>query len=230
MAEITDLTPLEGIDWGQPIQSQYSASPRIIALAQALAKTLDNLPDIQLFYDFYFNVMTAQGQGLDDWARIVGLDSRRIYVRSYKFFGFAGSGLHPFDQAPFYDPNTGVGMVDLEDDALRWLILYKAMANISGDSLADINTLLQEFVTNSGGGGTAYVVEIDVMQIRVVFDYALSDVQRGILQQYGLINRGAGVGVEMMEWTPPVFGFADSDKQTAIFGQAPFFNGGFTQI
>ena len=230
MAEITSLEPLEGIDWGQPIQSQYSASPRIIALSQALAKELDNINAIQLFFDKVFNPNTAEGQGLDYWARIVGLDSRRIYVASTKFFGFYGSGLHPWDQAPFYNPDAGSGMVDLGDEALKWLIFYKAMANIGGDTMADMNKLLAEFVTFSGGTGNAYLLETGVMELRVVFEYALTAVSRGILKQYGFLNRGAGVGVTMLEMQPPVFGFASEDTQTGVFGEAPFFVGGLTAI
>lgn len=230
MAELTDLEPLAGIDWGQPIQSQYSASPRIIALAKSMAEKLDNLPNIQTFFNFVFNVRTAQGEGLDIWARIVGLPSRKVLVQSFKFFGFAGSGLQPFDQAPFYNPGTGVGMVDLTDDSLRWLIMYKAMANISGETMQDLNALLSEFTDFTQGSGAAYVIESGVMQIRVVFEYALTLSERGLLSAYGLLNKGAGVGVDLLEVDPPVFGFANDNIQTSIFGQAPFFNGGLTAI
>lgn len=230
MAEITDLTPLAGIDWGEPIQSQYSASPRIIALSKKNAALLDNLPAVQDFFKYYLNPETAQGTGLDDWARIVGLPSRKVLVQSFNFFGFAGSGLQPFDQAPFYNPGTGVGMVNLTDNALRWLILYKAMANIGSETLADMNAMLSLFAEFTNGNGAAYVIEIGIMQVRAVFEYGLSLSERGLLKSYGLINKGAGVGVEYLEVNPPVFGFSNDDMQTSIFGEAPFFNGGVTSI
>ena len=227
---LKELKPLAGVDWGEPIQSQYSASPRIIALAKAMAGKLDNLDAIRDFFQLIYNVQTAQGYGLDVWARIVGLPSRKIYVASSDVFGFESTPetWKPFDQAPFYNAEIAAGMVELSDDVLRWFILYKAMSNISGETMLDLNTLLKEFAKATTGTGNAYVLEIGVMQIRVVFEYVLNDVEFALLTQYGLLNKGAGVGVEfeLLTIDPPVFGFVEDSIQTGIFGEAPFYAGG----
>lgn len=230
LAYIKELKPLAGIDWGVPIQSQYSASPRIIALAKAMASRLDNLDAIRDFFELIYNVQTAQGEGLDIWARIVGLPSRKIYVSNSDVFGFESNPVtwKPFDQAPFTNPDVGSGMVALSDDVLRWFIMYKAMSNISGETMLDLNTLLGEFARFTTGTGNCYVLEVGVMQIRVVFEYVLDDVEYALLTQYGLLNKGAGVGVEfeLLTISPPVFGFVEDSIQTGIFGTAPFYAGG----
>lgn len=203
MAEITELEPLAGIDWGEPIQSQYSASPRIIALAKALAKEIDDLDSIKLFFDSYFNPNTAVGKGLDYWARIVGLAGREIVVSSHDLFGFYDQLLKNFDNGTFYGPNNGTGRQAITDNALRQLIFIKAAGNISGDSMADINAILA-MIMNLGGldPSQAYAEETGVMQITVHFGVPLSAVLEAIIQQYGIFAVGAGVQV-LYDFTSP---------------------------
>lgn len=70
------------------VQSQYAASPTIRALVDGFNKGVDPRADEQLFFDRIFNPATAQGIGLDIWARIVGVE-RNVYIdRIDKNFGF----------------------------------------------------------------------------------------------------------------------------------------------
>lgn len=203
MSELTDLAPLTGIDWGDPIQSQYSASPRIITLAQKSASKLDNLQVVQDFYQYYLNPGTAQGEGLDDWARIVGLSGREITVSSHDIFGFYDQLLKNFDQGTFYGNGNGIGRQKISDNALRQLIFIKAKGNISGCSLADINSILAMIMQLGGLDPTqAYAEETGNMQITVHFLLPLSAVLEAIIQQYGLFVVGAGVNV-IYEFTDP---------------------------
>lgn len=76
------------LDASETVQSQYAASPTIRALVDGFNAGVDPRNDIKLFYDRIFNPATAQGVGLDIWARIVGVE-RNVYVEEVeKNFGF----------------------------------------------------------------------------------------------------------------------------------------------
>ena len=51
----------------EAIQSQYAASVRVLALAEGFQLRLDPTEDIDLFYNKIFNILTAEGPGLDAW-------------------------------------------------------------------------------------------------------------------------------------------------------------------
>lgn len=179
------------------IQSQYSASAKILALAAQYQNQLDPHEDIDLFYDKIVNIYTAEGVGLDTWGLILGIN-RAI---------------------PTWD-NTS--FITLEDEDYRALLLYKAMANISASTADAQNTLLAALMATGVGGfnGPAYVLEVDVMVIRFVFEFFLTDVQKAIFRVAGTLARGAGVGWELYALNPrETFGF---DPGWQPFNQAPF--------
>lgn len=190
------------------IQSQYSASPAILALASAFAARIDPRSDISLFYREMFDIMTARGRGLDNWGRILGM-GRALDVDDGDVFGFAGSLLHPFGQGAFHAPGP-TRRRNLSDAAYRELLLFKAMSNISDATLATINSLLARLYP----GRTAYALECGLMRIRVVFQWFLEPWQRSVFHNYALLNKGAGVGFEWYEIDPDrTFGFAGSNLQ-----------------
>jgi hypothetical protein len=77
------------------IQSQYAASPTITALVEGFNAQIDPRSEVQTFYDRIFNPRTAEGVGLDIWARIVGVE-RNIYVEDLsENFGFFITGGSP---------------------------------------------------------------------------------------------------------------------------------------
>lgn len=204
----------------ETIQSQYAASPTITALVTAFNTRIDPSADIQLFYDCIFNVATAQGVGLDWWGRIVGAE-RNIRVSTGEWLGFLGSGLLPFDQGVFYNGEDQEGIYTLSDDAFRQLIFWKALANISTADVATLNSLLAHMFTDRA----VYILETDtVMHVRLVVETHLQPFERAIIENYGVMALGAGVGLEWLEVATPVLGFAGTGL--APFGQAPFFNGG----
>ena len=180
------------------IQSQYSASKRIRALAAGYQTRIDPGVDIQLFYDKMFNIYTAEGVGLDNWGNI--LQMPRLIV----------------------DPDTGASF-NLGDEDYRLLLLYKALANISASDAATQNKLLSALIDTGIGnfGNVAYVLEVDTMVIRWVFEFFLNDVQLAVFKVAGTLARGAGVGWELYAINPnEVFGFDGSEMNT--FNQAPF--------
>ncbi len=179
------------------IQSQYSASKKIMALCAQYQEQLDPHVDVDLFYRSMFNIYTAEGVGLDGWGLIINI-GRTIE-----------------------DPDTGES-ITLDDEYYRMLLLYKALANISASTADAQNTLLQALV-NTGIGGfpkTAYVIEVDTMVIRWVFEDFLTPLQLAVFRVAGTLARGAGVGWEFYAVNQSkVFGFTPGWQP---FNQAPF--------
>ena len=189
------------------IQSQYGASPHIIGIIEAAAKQLDPTGDIKTFYDKVFNPLTAEGVGLDVWGRIVGA-SRYLTVDNEDFFGFYGSMLNPFNQAPFYVEGD-TNRFRLTDPAFRNLIFLKAAANIGNATLPSIKEILTSLFDDP-----VLVMNIGTMKIRIVFTFYLSAYQRALLREYGVLNVGAGVDYEYYQIDPTqTFGFNGSDLQ-----------------
>lgn len=207
------------------MQSQYAASPRLLALCRAFQDRICPDVTIQMFYDEVFNIYTARGIGLDIWGRILGIG--RIIEGPFEgiVFGFDGSGCQPFNQAPFlpsiaFRPPT---YITLDDDSFRLLLLYKALANISSSDAATQNLLLSTLIDTGIGGfnSAAYVLEVDTMVIRWVFEGRLTPLQLAIFKVAGTLARGAGVGWELYAIDKfNVFGFHGSEFRP--FNQAPF--------
>ncbi|OUO94814.1 DUF2612 domain-containing protein [Cloacibacillus sp. An23] len=212
----------------ETIQSQYGASPHLRGIIEAAAKRIDPNSDINTFYEKIFNLDTAEGIGLDIWGQIVAVP-RRMLVPSGEYFGFDGSQLNPFNQAPFYNSATLGEFYELADEAYRKLIYYKAMANISEDTAEAQNRLLSllfgDVVTSIGLEG---IVPNGIMKIRVIFYFYLSSYEIEIFKNYGLLNRGAGVGWEYYQIDPDrTFGFDGSGLQP--FNQGTFDGYGIVQ-
>lgn len=180
------------------IQSQYAASKKLTALAASMQERLSPEAEVDLFYKKIFDIYSAEGYGLDNWGRI--LQIQRIIE----------------------DPDTGAN-ITLDDDYYRLLLLYKAMANISASTAAAQNSLLATLV-NTGIAGfpeVAYVLEVDSMVIRWVFEDYLDELQLAVFKVAGTLARGAGVGWELYALNPQqTFGFNYSELQP--FNQAPF--------
>lgn len=196
------------------IQSQYGASPHIIGIVDAAAKQLDPTGDIQTFYNKVFNPLTAEGIGLDIWGRIVGAN-RYLTVDNEDFFGFYGSQLNPFNQAPFY-VSGDTNHFRLDDNAFRTLIFLKAAANIGNATLPGIKEVLTALFDEP-----LLVMNIGEMKVRIVFTFYLTAYQRALFAEYGILNLGGGVGFEYYQIEPQnTFGFNGSGLQP--FGQGIF--------
>ena len=86
-------------------------------------------------------------------------------------------------------------------------------------------TVIQEpgiFIPYDPNGGQAtYVLDMQDMTIRVIFDYYPTDVQITMFLAYGLLNRGGGVGYKWYRIkTDETFGF--DDQELLPFNQGIF--------
>ena len=205
------------IDVLESIQSQYAASPRILALLVKKAALADPGKDFMVWYHHVFDPTTAEGVGLDIWGRIVG--AVRTLAIEQKPFGFTPSRLQPFDQGVFYNGQPIYASSTLNDAEFRTLIFWKAAANIGSAEAPALNFLLQRLFPEK----TCYVLETGIMHIRVVSEFELEEIHRAIFRRYGLLAKGAGVGVEWLEVPRPCLGFADSGLDT--FNNGTFYAG-----
>jgi hypothetical protein len=183
----------------QPVISQYGNSPTISQLIQNMNEYIDPEVNIWAFYNFVFNVQTAQGFGLDIWGRIVGLQGGRNILAN-----------------PVYV---------LDDTAFRSVILLKALSNISASTIPAINQLLTNWMT---GRGKTWVIDNGNMQLTYIFDFALLPFELAILTQSGIFLRPAGVFANTFINDRPFFGFkAETGSNTYTgFNQAPFVTDG----
>lgn len=193
----------------ETVQSQYAASPKIVWLVD-IFKNICPQKDIEIFYKNIFDIDSAKGCGLDIWGRIIGIGREIDIESSDEYFGFDFSGESGFDNDAFFSENATNTFL-MPDDAYRqYLLLTKAFANISDSTAPTINYILSQLFKNKA----AYVLPVGVMQIRFVFEFALSDLERAIFN-LGLLTRGAGVGYEYYEIeTDSTFGFDGSELES----------------
>lgn len=197
MDEVGDLFSLADVGSlaSDAIQSQYAASPHLTGLVAGFQRRLDASADLDLIFDNLVWLPTASGVSLDVWGRIVGIPRGLM---------------------------TEEGQIVWDDSAYRFLILYKALANISASDAETLNSLLDRLFD-----GTVYVLDHQNMTIRVVFEFYADTIQTAILQNYGLLARGGGVGWEWYQIDPATtFGFDGSALQPfnqGIFANPPRF-------
>ena len=171
------------------IESQYAASPVINALCAGFQREIDASQGIDLIFDNLVNIKTATGVSLDVWGRILAMPRTLT---------------------------TQTGQITWDDETYRFLLLYKALANISAADAATQNSLLARLF-----GEQVFVLDNQNMTIRVVALFFPQDRQQAILRAYGLLSRGAGVGWELYQIIPEqTFGFNGSGLQP--FNQGVF--------
>lgn len=211
------------LEAGESVQSQYAASPIIRALVDSARVRIAPDADIALFYSNIFDIETAQGVGLDTWGRILGIGRSIEVEATLDYFGFQDADYAPFDSAPFFDGDGATENYSLDDEAYRQLLLWKAMSNIATADAAALNRLLAALYQ----GKDIVVHEWGVMALELYIFFQLQPWQRSILRNYGLLSRGAGVGLTWIEIPTPVFGFAEADYET--FDGGPFWATHYTE-
>lgn len=215
------------------IIAQFANSPSMTALIGSFNDAVDARPDFQNFYDFVWNIATAQGFGLDIWGRIVGLPNGR-YLQlgaDNQTLGFENADVPPdwapFNQGTFYTGANSSTTFRLADDPFRTLILAKALANITGTTSQALNQLLRNLFP---GRGRAYVIDrgksntaFNGMQMSFVFEFALTAVEYAILTQSGVLPHPAGVGFNVIVIQPGQFNFREEGLQATPFGSGTFY-------
>jgi hypothetical protein len=205
------------------IVSQYGTTTTISQLIKGIDQNIDPRTDLLNFYNYVWNVETAQGFGLDTWGKIVGVSRNVVLKGNQKPFGFSQStGCYPFNEGTFYTADQTYG-VELTDAAYRTLIYTKALANISATTAMSINNLLKNLFS---GRGEAYALDIGNMELRYVFLFHLTPVESAIIKEMNVLPRPAGVRVSYLEIYGDIFGFSQASPQSMPFNQGVFLPSG----
>lgn len=210
-----------GFNVEDTVISQYANSPTLGQIIENMAGYFDPTANFEAFYNYVWNIDTAVGFGLDIWGRIIGV-GRLLQIPTIELsFGFDGSGLAPFNQAPFVSPSTLTQTYPLTDTAYRSLLLVKAFGNICSTTAPAVNQMLNNLFA---GRGRCYVQDRGGMRLNYIFEFALTPVEYAILTQAGVPPRPAGVLVNIYQINlATTFGFDGSGLQP--FNQGTFSAG-----
>jgi hypothetical protein len=205
------------INHRQTVLAQYQNSPKLLANIDYFNAWIRPDVNIDDFYNYCFNVLTAKGFGLDDWGKIVNI-ARQIEIPGTNVdFGFeeALPGSYGFGQAPFYNSVQATTTFTLPDDSYRTLILTKALINICSFTAQSVNALLSYLFA---GRGNCYVEDLGGMAIKYFFGFPLLVWEVSILQS-SFLPRPAGVlaTYEVLTVAGP-FGFQEAGYPPFGFG------------
>lgn len=143
------------------IQPQYAHTARLKGLCQAIHDALDATPEIEALFRYVANPATAHGVFLDWLGDRVGVT---------RLLSFTDS------------------TVRLDDEDFRFLIMLKALGNISSSSIETINDLLSRLLAMP-----VWVVDNQDMTMDVRILGAITPTRAAIFRAYGVPNRPAGV-------------------------------------
>ena len=183
-------------DWTQTLLAQYADSPTITALISSFAAAVDPATDLDNFYDYVWNIASAQGFGLDIWGRILGVG--RVYLVADPYhFGFSDSQGTPkdvgaFGEGVFWNGGPPSGNFALADPSYRRLLLAKAYSLITNTSAAALNALLRLLFP---GRGNCYIADNGGMSVTWTFTFPLSPVEKTIVQTSGVLPVPNGTAV-----------------------------------
>lgn len=164
------------------MQSQYAHAPRMNAVGKILQDEIDATDQLEEIAGQVADVETAKGVFLDWWGKRIGID-RYIKVKD--------------------------DYVRFDDDYFRFLLLYRAVCNVSDSTCATMNRMLSLLTSTR-----VFVVDYQNMALNsVVIIGNITEIQAQILQTYGLLNRPAGVMTNFLIIYPDeqIFGFEGSD-------------------
>ena len=173
------------------MQSQYAHAPRMNAVGKILQDEIDATDQLDDIAVQVADVQTAKGVFLDWWGKRIGID-RYIKVKD--------------------------DYVRFDDDYFRFLLMYRAVCNVSDSTCATMNRMLSLLTSTR-----VFVVDYGDMSLNsVVIIGSISELQAQILQTYGLLNRPSGVMTNFLIIYPDeqIFGFEGSDLLP--FDQAVF--------
>lgn len=208
----------------QTIISQYANSPTLVQLIHNMNEYIDPAANFEAFYNFVWNVNTAQRFGLDVWGKIVGVSRLLQIPNDAAYIGFKNSSIpqdwKTFGHGALYSGATPSQAYILPDSTYRVLVLAKALANIVATTTPALNQLLRNLFP---GRGRCYVVDLRGMAMQFVFEFALTPAEYAILATSGVMPHPAGVGYSIVVIpTDEYFGFAE-----ALPGVLPFDFGVF---
>lgn len=187
----------------QTVLSQYANDPVTDALVGSFGQAIN--PDylFELFYNYVWNALAADNPfidwsstvsyGLDVWGRIVGVN-RVVTGSAADYLGFSNDSVGPsgttFNFGIFYNGETVTTNYTLTNQSYLLLIFAKAAANITGDSIPEINQILLSLFP---GRGNCYVADNQDMTLTYTFNFALQPFEIAIVENSGVLPTPTGV-------------------------------------
>jgi len=207
-------------NWRATLQTEYVNSLEMTDLIDGFNTAVDPAAEIAEFYSKVFDPATAVEWGLDCWGDIVAIARTVTLEGNNEVFGFDGSDLNPWDQAPFYSAQATDNYV-LADKAYRFLVFLKAAVNLTDGSLADINRLLAWLFE---GRGAIAALHVGTMHMRFLVRFIMEPFEQAIMQSEDVPPKPAGVLFDWYYVPEPTFGFDGSNLHP--FSQGAFAPGG----
>lgn len=188
---VSPIGTIPAFDFWSTVLSQYANSDGITGVIASMFQALDMTENFDDFFDVYYNLATAYGEGLKNWGRILQV-SNVVQVAAGTYFGFAQAlpGVTTWGFGTFFSGSGNTNNFALSDSTYRILLLAKAAANVSDGSIKSINTILSGLFP---GRGNAYVVDGQNMTLVYRFDFPLAPVEQAIVSQTGVLPKPAGV-------------------------------------
>lgn len=194
---VSPIGTIRPFDFWSTVISQYANSATLTQLISDFADYVDQTVNFDNFFDFIWNVDTAQGAGLDVWGRIVGVQRILHVPNAGTYLGWqeALPGSQPWNQAPWFSGQPLTTNFALADAPFRTLIFAKALANISDGSIPSINQLLLNLFPNRGN---AFVTDGLDMSMTYTFQFALTQVELAIVSQSGVLPKPVAVSATVV--------------------------------
>lgn len=196
---ISPIGVLSTYDEWVTVISQYANSPILDAMITSFNAAIEQTPNIQNLYDMVWNVLTAQGWGLDVWGRIVGLRAgRTLFIPgSTEYLGFnEANSWTGFNQGGFFSGARSTENYVLNDDDFRRLILAKASGNISDGAIPSVNAILMRLFPLRGN---CYVIDNQDMSLTYKFEFPLTPIELAMVQQADVLPNPAGVVINIQQ-------------------------------
>jgi len=188
----------------QALLWQYNEALRLQSLLEQKQAWYDeNQTEFwESWYRDVFDLRTANDFGLAVWAVILNIPLTITSggVASTRLWGF-GQYRRNFNRGNFAPSTSGIRLTTAQKRLVLQLRYYQLVTR--GD-IPDINRFLNYVFA---GYGKVYAVDGLTMTMSYVFTFAIPSSLRFVLENYDVLPRPAGVGVNYVELIRDVFGF-----------------------
>ena len=196
--------------------SQYANSPKFLGLYDNICGLFNNARTLEDWFNIVFNLKTASGYGLDVWG---------VFLNQDRQFSYVENGV---TQYIYLGGEQTIGgetySAEYMEEMYRMVLFLKALCCITNCTLASLNNLLQSYFNKR-----VYVINYGTMEIRYVFEFYVSNLEKAIFTTE-FLPRPTGV-LANFEYIPlgGYFGFFvngianPTDQPYAPFDNKPFY-------
>lgn len=183
-----------------PMFIQYQNAPKFKSILEKLSVYL-TIP-IEEFYQHYFNIETADTQGLDNWGKILN-QSRTIQTPDLtSIFGF-DTGVPPSPLTTGYPQNYNNGTfyggqtipVILGNDSYRILLQFKYSSYTVNNSVAACMTVINNYIKKQYPLNPSYKCDIIEGNMYFIynFNFALQPFEVALFHYNKILPTAAGI-------------------------------------